>query len=80
MPVRLLDWPLHRRLCNWNYVLNLSCFDCKAALKSEPELLQSGDWIVNCQTCGVINKLTPHATEPNQFWVTGMIINFRRDK
>jgi len=49
-------------------------------LKSEPKQLQSGDWIADCQTCGVTNKLTPHATEPDQFSVTGMIINFRRDK
>ena len=59
---------------------SLSCFDCKTELKSKPEQLESGDWIANCPTCGVTNKLTPHATEPDQFSVSGMIINFRRDK
>jgi len=56
------------------------CFDCQSELKSQPEQTQSGDWTAKCQTCGVTNKLTPHATEPNQFLVSGMIINFRRDE
>ena len=58
---------------------NMSCFDCKTELQSKPEQTKSGDWIADCPTCGVTNKLTPHATEPDQFLVSGMIVNYRRD-
>jgi len=48
-------------------------------LKSEPEQLRNGDWIAHCDTCGVTNKLTRDDALPDQFAVSGMIINFKRD-
>jgi len=53
--------------------------DCKNALKSEPEQLQNGDWVAHCDTRGVTNKLTGDDALPDQFAVSGMIINFKRD-
>jgi len=62
-----------------NVVPPLPCFDCKNALRSEPEQLQNGDWIAHCDTCGVTNKLTRDDALPDKFLVSGMIINFKRD-
>jgi len=62
-----------------NNLPDLLCFDCKTALKAEREQLQNGEWITHCKTCGVTNKLTRDDSLPDQFSVSGMIINFKRD-
>ena len=62
------------------HVADISCFDCKKELKSEPKQLRSGEWVAQCDICGVTNKLTQHADAPDKFTVTGMILNYRREK
>ena len=56
----------------------MECYGCSQELKSKPEQLRSGQWVVQCLSCGLTNKLMQHA-EGNQFSVSGAMVVVKRD-
>ena len=56
----------------------MECYGCNQELTAKAEQLRSGQWITQCVSCGLINKLTQYA-DGNGFSVSGALVVVKRD-
>jgi len=53
-------------------------YGCNQELTAKAEQLRGGQWITQCVSCGLINKLTQYA-DGNGFSVSGALVVVKRD-
>jgi len=56
----------------------MECYGCSQELTANAEQLRSGQWITQCISCGLINKLTKYP-DGNGFFVSGAMVVVKRD-
>ena len=58
---------------------DMNCFGCSQALGTKPKQLQSGQWVADCDACGITNKLVQDTDNPDRFSVSGALVSILRD-
>jgi hypothetical protein len=58
----------------------MNCFGCSQPVVTTPKQLQGGQWVADCEACGITNKLLQDAENPERFSVAGALIPVQRDE
>ena len=56
----------------------IACFYCSHALPDDLTQLETGIWIAECPTCGVVNTLTRAKADASTFVVSGGFLNMQK--
>jgi len=55
----------------------LFCFGCMTEVSLNPSQLPTGQWVAECEKCGVVNKYEQDADVPTRFTNSGAFINIK---
>jgi hypothetical protein len=58
----------------------MACFGCSQPVGTTPRQLRTGQWVAECEACGLTNKLLQDAEHPEKFSVSGALIPIQRDE